>query len=99
VWPSERLPAFGALTFPSVITTSMVQDLNEKITALIVRCVDYLLRCTYRSRAKYSISNIVITNCTMYCLNLKSGILYINVHGSKTYFANKSFVVFHYIHV
>jgi hypothetical protein len=30
----ERLPAFGARTFPTVITTSMVllvQDLNEKI--------------------------------------------------------------------
>jgi hypothetical protein len=32
----ERLPAFGARTFSSVITTSMVQDLYEKILALIV---------------------------------------------------------------
>jgi hypothetical protein len=28
----ERLSAFGARTFPTVITTSVVQDLNEKIT-------------------------------------------------------------------
>jgi hypothetical protein len=27
----ERLPAFGARTFPTVITTSVVQDLNENI--------------------------------------------------------------------
>jgi hypothetical protein len=26
----ERLPAFGARTFPSVITTYVVQDLNKK---------------------------------------------------------------------
>jgi hypothetical protein len=26
----ERLPAFGARTFSTVITTSMVQDLNGK---------------------------------------------------------------------
>jgi hypothetical protein len=38
----ERLPAFGALTFATVITTSVVQDLNEKIAgvvALIICCV------------------------------------------------------------
>jgi hypothetical protein len=45
----ERLPAFGARTFSTVITTSVVQDLNEKMLALIVCCVDYMLRCTYRS--------------------------------------------------
>jgi hypothetical protein len=28
---SERLPALGARTFSAVITTSVVQDLNEKI--------------------------------------------------------------------
>jgi hypothetical protein len=27
----ERLSAFGARTFPTVITTSVVQDFNEKI--------------------------------------------------------------------
>jgi hypothetical protein len=27
----ELLPAFGVRTFSTVITTSMVQDLNEKI--------------------------------------------------------------------
>jgi hypothetical protein len=27
----KRLPAFGARTFSTVITTSMVQDLKEKI--------------------------------------------------------------------
>jgi hypothetical protein len=27
----ERLPAFGARTFSTVIATSVVQDLNEKI--------------------------------------------------------------------
>jgi hypothetical protein len=27
----ERLPAFGARTFSTVITTSMIQYLNEKI--------------------------------------------------------------------
>jgi hypothetical protein len=27
----ERLPAVGARTFSTVITTSVVQDLNEKI--------------------------------------------------------------------
>jgi hypothetical protein len=40
----ERLPAFGARTFSTVITTSVVQDLFEKIAG-----VDYMLRCTYRS--------------------------------------------------
>jgi hypothetical protein len=30
----ERLPAFGASTFPTVITTCVVQDLNEKIAGV-----------------------------------------------------------------
>jgi hypothetical protein len=30
----ERLPAFGARTFPSGITTSVVQDFNEKIAGV-----------------------------------------------------------------
>jgi hypothetical protein len=30
----ERLPAFGARTFPTVFTTSVVQDLNEKIAGI-----------------------------------------------------------------
>jgi hypothetical protein len=30
----ERLPAFGARTFPTVITTSLVQDLNEKTASV-----------------------------------------------------------------
>jgi hypothetical protein len=30
----ERLPAFGARTFSSVSTTSLVQDLNEKIVGV-----------------------------------------------------------------
>jgi hypothetical protein len=30
----ERLSAFGARTFPTVFTTSLVQDLNEKITGV-----------------------------------------------------------------
>jgi hypothetical protein len=30
----ERLPTFGARTFSTVITTSEVQDLNEKITGV-----------------------------------------------------------------
>jgi hypothetical protein len=30
----ERLPAFGACTFSTVITTSVVQDLNEKIAGV-----------------------------------------------------------------
>jgi hypothetical protein len=30
----ERLPAFGARTFSTVITISMVQDLNEKIAGV-----------------------------------------------------------------
>jgi hypothetical protein len=30
----ERLLAFGARTFPTVITTSVVQDLNEKIAGV-----------------------------------------------------------------
>jgi hypothetical protein len=30
----ERLPAFGARTFSTVITTSVVQDLNEKIASV-----------------------------------------------------------------
>jgi hypothetical protein len=33
----ERLPAFGSRTFDTVITTSVVQDLNEKIAG--VDCV------------------------------------------------------------
>jgi hypothetical protein len=45
----ELLPTFGARTFPSVITTSVVLDLNE-----IIFGVDYPLRCTYRSSA-YSV--------------------------------------------
>jgi hypothetical protein len=32
----ERLSAFGARTFATVITTSVVQDLNEKSLALII---------------------------------------------------------------
>jgi hypothetical protein len=35
----QRLPAFGARTFSTVITTSKVQDLNEKITG-----VDFMMR-------------------------------------------------------
>jgi hypothetical protein len=31
---SERLPVFGDHTFPTVITTTVVQDLNEKIAAV-----------------------------------------------------------------
>jgi hypothetical protein len=46
----KRLPAFGARTFATVITTSVVQDLKEKIAG-----VDYPLRCTYRSRAVFSL--------------------------------------------
>jgi hypothetical protein len=30
----ERLPAFGARTFSTLITTSMVQDLNVKIAGV-----------------------------------------------------------------
>jgi hypothetical protein len=30
----ERLPAFGTQTFSTLITTSMVQDLNEKIAGV-----------------------------------------------------------------
>jgi hypothetical protein len=30
----EPLPAFGARTFTTVITTSMVQNLNEKIDGI-----------------------------------------------------------------
>jgi hypothetical protein len=30
----ERLPAFGARTFSTVITTFVVQDLNEKIAGV-----------------------------------------------------------------
>jgi hypothetical protein len=30
----ERLPAFGAHTFSTVITTYVVQDLNEKINGV-----------------------------------------------------------------
>jgi hypothetical protein len=30
----ERLSAFGARIFPTVITTSVVQDLNEKIAGV-----------------------------------------------------------------
>jgi hypothetical protein len=30
----ERLPAFGARTFPTVITTSVVQGKNEKIAGV-----------------------------------------------------------------
>jgi hypothetical protein len=35
----ERLPAFGMRTFSTVITTSVVQDLNEKISG--VDCMMY----------------------------------------------------------
>jgi hypothetical protein len=30
----KRLPVFGARTFSTVITTSLVQDLNEKIAGI-----------------------------------------------------------------
>jgi hypothetical protein len=30
----ERLPAFGARTFSTIITTSVVQELNEKIAGV-----------------------------------------------------------------
>jgi hypothetical protein len=30
----ESLPAFGARTFPTVITTYVVQDFNEKIAGV-----------------------------------------------------------------
>jgi hypothetical protein len=30
----ERLPAFGARTFTTVFTTSVIQDLNEKISGV-----------------------------------------------------------------
>jgi hypothetical protein len=30
----ERLPVFGARTFSTVIITSMVQDINEKIAGI-----------------------------------------------------------------
>jgi hypothetical protein len=33
----ERQPAFGARTFPTVITTSVVKDFNEKIA--VVNCM------------------------------------------------------------
>jgi hypothetical protein len=48
----ERLPAFGARTFSAVITTTLVQDLNEKIADMdcMMRLLQYLLRCTYCSR-------------------------------------------------
>jgi hypothetical protein len=35
----ERLPAFGARTLYTVITTSVVQDLNENIAG-----VDFMMR-------------------------------------------------------
>jgi hypothetical protein len=35
----KRLPAFGSHTFPTVITTSVVQDLIEKIAG-----VDFMMR-------------------------------------------------------
>jgi hypothetical protein len=35
----ERLSAFGARTFPTVIAKSVVQDLNEKIAG-----VDFMMR-------------------------------------------------------
>jgi hypothetical protein len=30
----ERLPAFGMRTFPTEITTSVIQDLNKKIVSV-----------------------------------------------------------------
>jgi hypothetical protein len=43
----ERLPVFGARTFPTVITTSEVQDLNEKIAGvddvLNIHCFAYIV--------------------------------------------------------
>jgi hypothetical protein len=48
----ERLPAFGARTFSTVITISMVQDLNEKIAVVDCMMRYFLLRCTYRSSAE-----------------------------------------------
>jgi hypothetical protein len=38
----ERLPAFGVRTFSTVITKSMVHDLNEKVAGvvfMIIYCV------------------------------------------------------------
>jgi hypothetical protein len=47
----ERLPAFGARTFSTVIKTSVVQNINEKIAGVDCMMRYYPLRCTYRSRA------------------------------------------------
>jgi hypothetical protein len=60
----ERLPAFDARTFSTVITTYLVEDLNEKIAG--VDCMMhwlYMLRCTYRSRAEvYSVLSLFDLN-------------------------------------
>jgi hypothetical protein len=49
----ERLPAFGARTFSTLITTSVVQDLNEKIAG--VDCVETRFRIIviFLSRVHY----------------------------------------------
>jgi hypothetical protein len=39
----ERLPACGARTFSTVITTSVVQDLNEKIAGVDCLLLIHLL--------------------------------------------------------
>jgi hypothetical protein len=42
---NKRLPAFSARTFATVITTSMVQDFNEKIAGVecMMRCLSVAL--------------------------------------------------------
>jgi hypothetical protein len=53
IWGApECLPTFGARTFPTVITASVVWELIKKMLALIVWCVDYMFRCTYRSNTR-----------------------------------------------
>jgi hypothetical protein len=48
----ERLSAFGALTFPTVITTSVVQDLIEKIAGVdcMMRWLSIALQSQYSDR-------------------------------------------------
>jgi hypothetical protein len=50
----ERLSAFGARTFPTVITTSVVQDLKEKIAGVdcMICSLSIAMHMWYQSRAK-----------------------------------------------
>jgi hypothetical protein len=72
----ERLPAFGTRTFSTVITASVLQDLNEKIAgvdctydALIIHCVVRIVAEPFFHTRKW---HRIQLYCSMHSLQLRS---------------------------